>query len=291
MEAQGGQVGVRSTPGKGSLFFAVLPRVTRLAVGEKPAASHPGPTAAAFRVLVIEDNPRDQERITRILSEAGYAVEAVATGAEGLARCGERRFDAITLDLLLPDMHGRDLLHALRQAGPNRDTPVIVVTIVSDKAVLASCRVDDLLCKPIRGTELLESLRRATVTPGGPRPILVIDDDPEALEQAGRVLLELGYRPICVSTADALRKSLEDPPAAVVVDPLTTEHDGFAFLAQFRKSLVGRRVPIILCTLREIAPAELRRHLASAGSILERAEGGAMLIEAVAEAGGQRRGW
>ena len=291
VEAQGGWVGARSAPGKGSLFSAVLPRVTLLAAGEKPAASHPGLTVSAFRVLVIEDNPRDQERITRILSEAGYAVEAVATGAEGLACCRDRRFDAITLDLLLPDMHGRDLLQAIRNAGPNRDTPVIVVTIVSDKAVLASCLVDDLLCKPIRGTELLEALRRATVIPGGPQPVLVIDEDPEALEQAGRALMELGYRPICVSTADALRRGLEDPPAAVVVDPLTTEIDGFALLSQFRKNPAGRRVPIILCTLREIAPAELRRHLASARSILEQGEGGAMLIEAVAEAGGRRRGW
>jgi CheY-like chemotaxis protein len=208
-----------------------------------------------------------------------------------LARCRDRRFDAITLDLLLPDMHGRELLQALRQAGPNRDTPVIVVTIVSDKAVLATCWVDDLLCKPIRGSELLQALRRATVTPGGPQPILVIDDDPEALELAGRSLLELGYRPICVSTADALRKSLEDPPAAIVVDPLTTEVDGFAILSQFRKGPTGRRVPIILCTLREIAPAELRRHLAAARSIRQQGEDGAMLVEAVAEAGGQRHGW
>jgi protein-histidine pros-kinase len=288
VEAQGGRVEARSVLGKGSLFCAVLPRVTRVPPAEKSAV-YSGPPAAVFRVLVIEDNPRDQERITRILSEAGYAVEAAATGTEGLARCGERRFDAITLDLLLPDMHGRDLLHALRQAGPNRDTPVVVVTIVSDEAVLASCRIDDLLCKPIRGSELLEALRRATVTPGGPRPVLVIDDDPDALEQAGRALLELGYRPICVSTADAARRGFEDPPAAVVLDPLTTEVDGFALLSQFRKDPAGRRVPIILCTLRDLAPAELRRHLAAARSIGQ-GEGGAMLVEAVAEAGEQRHG-
>jgi CheY-like chemotaxis protein len=88
-----------------------------------------------------------------------------------------------------------------------------------------------------------------------------------------------------------LRSGLEDPPAAVVVDPLTTELDGFALLSQFRKDPAGRRVPIILCTLRGIAPAELRRHLASARSILQQGDGGAMLVEAVAEAGGQRRGW
>jgi protein-histidine pros-kinase len=291
VEAQGGRVEARSELGKGSLFSAVLPRAARFAAGEQ-RASHSGPTAAALRVLVIEDDPHDQERITGILSEAGYAVEAVATGAEGLASCRDRRFDAITLDLLLPDMHGRDLLHALHESGPNRDTPVIVVTVVSDKAVLASCRVDDLLCKPIRGSELLEALRRATVTPGGLRPILVIDHDPDALEQAERALLELGYRSICVlNTADALHQSLEDPPGAVVVDPLTTELDGFAFLSQFRKSPAGRGVPIILCTLRAITPAELRRHLASARSVLQQGEDGARLIEAVAEAGGQRHGW
>ncbi|MGH7537451.1 MAG: PAS domain S-box protein, partial [Gemmatimonadales bacterium] len=290
VEAQGGRVGVDSTPGEGSRFYAVLPRVAR--VRESPEAVGAGEPAAeargTFHILVIEDDAGDQQRIVRLLTSAQYSVETVASGAEGLARCRERRFDAIILDLLLPDMHGRDLLRALRHDGSNRDTPVIVATIVTDESVLASCRVDDLLSKPIQGSEMLAALRRATVTPGGPGPILVIDDDAEALEQAGRTLQALGYRPICVSnTADALRAALANPPGAVVLDPLTAELDGFAFLAEFRKSPAGRRVPIIVCTLKEIGPTELRKHLGSVRTLAHLGHGAAALIDEVADAGGR----
>ncbi|MGH7537372.1 MAG: response regulator, partial [Gemmatimonadales bacterium] len=244
VEAQGGQVGARSTHGEGSVFFAVLPRVARAA--EQPEPVDVAAPAGAPCILVVEDSPHEQEWIVRTLRSAGYAVEAVSTGAAALDRCRERMFDAITLDLLLPDMNGRDVLHTIQAEGPNRETPVIIMTVLADKGIMASCRVDDLLCKPVEAGELVAVLRRATVTPGSARPVLVIDDDPQALELAGRVLRELGYRSVCVSDAgEALRKAMEEPPAAVVLDLLMRKSSAARFLARFRKSPIGQGIPII----------------------------------------------
>jgi PAS domain S-box-containing protein len=286
VEAQGGRVGARSALGHGSAFFAVLPLVRPEAERLPRPVRAPG-VVGGLRILVIEDEPDDRRRISHILTAAGHAVEAVGTGAEGLACCTERSYEAIILDLMLPDMHGRDLLRVLHEEGLNRHTPVIVATVVTDRAVLAGFRVDDVLCKPVVGVELLTALRRATVPPGEHRPVLVVDDDPEALKITAAALLELGYRPTCVSTpGDALRRAQHDPPAAVLVDPLMTELHGFEFLSQFRRSAIGRRTPIIVCTLKQLPTRELRRRLGAIRSGTWTGEGEEGLIEVLAEAGG-----
>ncbi|MBA3822252.1 MAG: response regulator [Deltaproteobacteria bacterium] len=97
------------------------------------------------------------------LASAGYAVELASTGAEALARWRDRAFDAITIDLLLPDMSGLDLLAALHGEGRNVGVPIIVVTVVPDAKVVAGFSVHDILHKPIERETLLTSLLRAGV--------------------------------------------------------------------------------------------------------------------------------
>ncbi|HKC13667.1 MAG TPA: ATP-binding protein, partial [Vicinamibacteria bacterium] len=123
VEAQGGKVGARSTPGAGSVFYAVLPQSTL----SEQATSHSGPgrpSATGPRILVVEDEANDRELLERTLSQAGYAVASAFTGSAALELLRGRPFAAITLDLNLPDISGRDVLKLLRAtAGPNRETP------------------------------------------------------------------------------------------------------------------------------------------------------------------------
>jgi signal transduction histidine kinase len=167
IEAQGGRVGVRSTPGQGSTFFASLPRLARTIVEEDEYdwSSKPLPVAAGSpTVLVIEDEAKDQAWLTQALLDAGFAVEVAATGAEALEHCRGRAFDLITLDLLLPDLSGWDLLRTIRSDGPNRDVPVIVITLVTEKQVGLGFPIQDMLSKPLRLEEFLTVLERIRVT-------------------------------------------------------------------------------------------------------------------------------
>jgi signal transduction histidine kinase len=162
VEAQGGSVGVRSTPGKGTVFHAILPR--RVAIAAKPPATPRTITREGARtVLVVEDDVRDQAQLAATLASAGYSVEIAATGAEALAHWRSRRFDAVTIDLLLPDMSGLDLLAALHGEQRNLTVPIIVVTVVPDANVIAGFTVHDVLHKPLDRDTLLASLSRAGV--------------------------------------------------------------------------------------------------------------------------------
>ncbi len=263
VEAHGGKVGVDSTVEKGSIFYAVLPRVFHIAGDimdeEKPVVAVPG----APLILVVEDEPKDRAWLARELSEAGYAVETVATGAEALVHCRETRFDAIMLDMMLPDMSGRAVLGKIRERGLNLETPVIVVSVLADKGIGVGYEVRDILAKPVSGDEILKALKRCGVEPSNRRPILVVDDDESALKLADKTLRALGYRAVCrQDVTSALSTASKERPAAVILDLVIPEIDGFEFLKRFRNTRAGRRTPVIVWTGKDLTSAE-RRHLQS----------------------------
>jgi PAS domain S-box-containing protein len=281
VEAQGGRVAVRSEAGKGSVFSAVLPRVARPDAAEPTigtAADVPLRVGAPV-VLAVDDDVKDRRWIADTLGRAGYTVEQAASGAEALERCRERAFDAITLDLLMADMHGREVLERIRAEGPNRETPVVIVTVLSDRSMGAGFRVHDILVKPVQENDLLQSLKRAAVDPSADRPVLVLDDDPKELKLAGMALSRLGYRAACVGDAEAALAVIErDPPAAVVLDLLMPAMNGFEFLARFRHTPRGRRTPVIVWTAKDLTAAERRKLQAAAQAIVLKSEGPTALI-------------
>jgi PAS domain S-box-containing protein len=259
VEAQGGSVGVRSVPGKGSVFTAVLPR-RMIRAQPLPAPRTVSASPSAPVVLVVEDDAQDQAHIVRILAEAGYAVETASTGTQAIARCRERAYDAITLDLILPDLNGTDVLRAIRAEGKSRDVPVIVVSVVSEKGAVAGYRVHDLLPKPIDAECLLGSLRRANVIAGGAGHVLVVDDDGSSLRLMAATLAQLGYKAVCVqSGAEALHHAGAETPAAVILDLMMPEMTGFEFLDQFRELPRCAGVPVIIWTIKDLSSDEEAR--------------------------------
>ncbi len=167
VEAQGGSVGVTSILGQGSTFYALLPRRSTTTIElPRTRTRPPAPKPGASTILVVEDDLRDQAQLVSALHDAGYAVEIATTGAEALTRWRERPFDAITIDLLLPDMSGLDLLAALHGERRAPSVPIIVVTVVPDAKVVAGFDVHEILYKPLDRANLLASLQRAGVAGG-----------------------------------------------------------------------------------------------------------------------------
>ena len=279
VEAQGGKVGVDSSPGKGSIFYAKLPRTFPPPVVHIPKMTNANPQPA--QILVVEDDSNDRACIAGILQAAGYVVEAVATGAEALVRCRDQRFDAITLDLMLPDMTGRSVLAKLRERGVNQHTPVIVVTLLPNKGIVAGFQVAAILRKPISGSAILEALKDSNVEPNSAQPVLVVDDDEVSLKVAELTLRELGYRPICrLDATSALDAASEEPPAAVVLDLVMPEVDGFEFLKRFRKTKNGYRTPVIIWSGKDLTEVERIELRSSSSSIVTKdVQGDDLILE------------
>jgi protein-histidine pros-kinase len=294
VEAQGGWVGIQSVLGEGSTFFAVLPRVATAVVD--PYVPTPGISSVGRPlVLTIEDDPKDRQWLMQTLMNAGYAIETAATGAEGLLKATQQTFDAITLDLILPDMSGRDVLKAIRITGPNRHTPILLVTVVADRGVAAGFEVHDILAKPVDQEVLLASLTRAEVPPGAFGPILVVDDDPHSLRLAEKSLGLFGYQAVCVSDGDgALLAARKEAPAAVLLDLMMPGLSGFEFLQRFRSTPRGRRTPVIIWTVKDLSRDDRDNLRLLAQGVVLKTDGTAALIEElkihVRQASNQMRG-
>jgi DNA-binding response OmpR family regulator len=113
----------------------------------------------APRVLLIEDDRRLAEMLSRYLGEAGLSVSVAGTGREGLTRLGREPHEAVILDLTLPDMDGLDVCRQLRASS---QTPVLMLTARGepmDRVVGLEVGADDYLPKPFEPRELLARLR------------------------------------------------------------------------------------------------------------------------------------
>jgi CheY-like chemotaxis protein len=274
VEAQGGAVGVRSVPGQGSVFHAILPREFRGASSSLLGRRLPAPLPGAPSVLVVEDDDSERALIMRTLSIAGYRVVGSTTGAEALAKFDEDQFDAVTLDLLLPDMDGLEVLRRIRNGKRAPEIPILIVTIVGESAA-AGFPVNDVLTKPVDGPMIRRSLERVGLTVSAPGYVLVVDDDASSLDLMKATLERLGYRALCKPDARAaLRAALDVPPLAVFLDLLMPSMSGFEFLDEFRRDVRNRAVPVIIWTAKDLGAGERAELREKAQVVVAKSGGG-----------------
>lgn len=121
-----------------------------------------------MRILFIEDHPTLREVVAAHLSGRGFVVDAFARGRDGLAALEVATYDAVILDLGLPDMDGMDLLVEIR-ARTRRQIPALVVTArdaLTDRIRGLDSGADDYLVKPFDLLELEARLRAVLRRPG-----------------------------------------------------------------------------------------------------------------------------
>jgi two-component system OmpR family response regulator len=139
-----------------------------------------------MRLLIVEDEVKMAGLLRRGLQEEGYAVDVAQTGSEGVWAATENPYDAIVLDVMLPDLDGFAVCRQLREAG--RWTPILMLTArdaVPDRIAGLDAGADDYLTKPFAFTELLARLRALVRRGAGERPAVLKAGD-LALDPATR---------------------------------------------------------------------------------------------------------
>ena len=122
-------------------------------------------------VLVVEDIDTTRRRIVGVLREHGYSVSEAVDGLEALRKLSARRFDAILLDLLLPNVDGWRFRETQLRHPELAQIPTVVVTVrplrAADRYVL---KAQDVVQKPIEDHVLLAAVRNACFSAGIPPP-------------------------------------------------------------------------------------------------------------------------
>ncbi len=132
-----------------------------------------------MRVLVIEDNPKMAAAIKKGLQEKGYAADVCHSGFEGEDLAAIEPYDAILLDLMLPDRDGVEICRNLRRR--SIATPILMLTALStteDKVARLHAGADDYLAKPFEFDELYSRLRALLCLGDPPLGCTLCPEDP-----------------------------------------------------------------------------------------------------------------
>jgi CheY-like chemotaxis protein/nitrogen-specific signal transduction histidine kinase len=293
----GGEIQLRSAPGRGSTFILYLPQtyvgpsssatserhspasvlppqLSVVGVSEHPVEKIPDdrddlqPDDAIL--LIVEDDPH-YARVLRDLSrDKGFKVLVSMRGAEALALAREYHPTAVSLDVFLPDMLGWTVLNHLKQDPATRHIPVQMLTLDEDRHHGLARGAFAFVTKPTTPDGLRAALTRIKeyATPRRKR-LLVVEDNP-AEQLSIRELL--GYDDIDVTTVssgeDAIEAVSEQPFDCVVLDLRLPDISGFDVLERFRDTPSLSDLPVIVFTGKELSPEEDARLHALARSVV-----------------------
>jgi len=293
-QMMGGDVTAASELGKGSTFSVRLPHAANAVADEMAAAaSDTGSVADGARrnaVLVIDDDRTARDLIADYLRQAGFSVITASGGREGLRKAKEFHPIAITLDVVMPDLDGWNVMAALRSDSELADIPVVMATIVDEQRHGMALGAAAYLTKPIDRDKLIQIIRRFKA-PVGPSRVLVVDDDPAQRERIRSWLEPQQWLLAEAENGQVALERLEDgPPDVMLLDLMMPEMDGFQVVAAMQKHPAWRRIPVIVITARDLTAEDRARLNSGIETVLMKETfNPASLVERVREAAAKSR--
>jgi DNA-binding response OmpR family regulator len=262
------------------VFTISLPLVARpqAETVETPDLYRGTPDSTRPLVLVVEDDPAAAELLTRQLERAGFSTDVARTGSEALTKATSRKPAAITLDILLPDLDGWEVLTRLKREAATSDIPVVVVSVVDNPELGIALGALDYFVKPVPAQELINRLSRFKFgRKAGEKPrILVVDDEPANREWLKRILEPAGFAVIQARGGrEAIDLARTRKPDLVMLDLMMPEVTGFDVVEAMRADDAMKTTPIMVLTAKHLTEADIRQLNGHVSTILKRGSTGA----------------
>ena len=255
----GGDVSVNSELGKGTTFKVTIQDIEvekTSGVDADDLESLNRQTALVSKkdgkstILVIDDDPTIRDLMTRHLEKNNFSVLQALDGAQGIKMAREYKPDAITLDILMPEMDGWSVLRTLKADKQVSDIPVVMASIIDEKKKGFSLGAADYLSKPVERDRLIGSISKLLGGKAGKVVLIVEDNDDlrftvrEALTSAEYIVLEASNGQ---EALDILNNNSNQNPDLILLDLMMPKMNGFEFLEVYRKEF-KKQAPVVVIT-------------------------------------------
>jgi HAMP domain-containing protein/CheY-like chemotaxis protein/signal transduction histidine kinase len=308
----GGEIQLRSTPGKGSSFTLYVPQTyvgpASAAVADTRAVSTASPlqlsavnvsespveTIADDReilqpddaiLLIVEDDPHYARVLCDLARDQGFKVLVALSGATALNLAREFHPTAVSLDVFLPDMLGWTVLNHLKQDPATRHIPVQMLTLDEDRQHGLARGAFAFVTKPATSQEIEAALSRIKEYSAPRRKRLLVVEDNPAEQLSIRELL--GYDDIDVVIAttgeEALHTLDEGSVDCIVLDLRLPDMTGFDVLERLRDTPSLGELPVVVFTGKELSPEEdARLHTLARSVVVKGVESPERLLDETA---------
>jgi PAS domain S-box-containing protein len=278
-ELHGGTVAVESAE-SGSCFTVWLPfrasAEVAVASPRAPAASRIEALAGARTALIVEDDFKSADLIRVHLEAEGFKVLHAASAEAALVLAVQQPLSLITLDIMLPNMDGWEFLGRLKQVPALRRIPIVIISVVADRKKGFALGAAAVMQKPISRQELYESLVDVGLFPvseGRTLKVLIVDDDPKAVELIAVRILGLASTVLrAYGGREAIEVARQELPDLIVLDLIMPEVNGFDVVAALNGHPDTARIPILVVTSSRITGEDRAKLSGSVSTILEKAE-------------------
>ena len=263
-EIMGGKIWVESQLQHGSCFIIQIP--VQVQHNIKPLNLRHSKQATLAKldispikehgvVLIVDDDHEIRKLLSEHLEKLGYRPITAASGKEALSIIHKVQPDAITLDVMMPEMDGWELLSQIKADAALMHIPVIMVSIIEDKSKGYALGATDYIVKPVRREQLAAILNKYKTN--SQSQILLIEDDPITCNMMTQLLKKIDCQVIIAENGKIALTQLEKhKPHVILLDLMMPEMDGFEFAHTVRQHPEWHHIPIVILTAKDLTPEE-----------------------------------
>jgi len=266
VDLHGGAVAVESDLGKGSCFTVWIPmRAPENA--DQPQLKAPTPRterlSGSRTALVVESNYKSADLIRMQLEAEGFTVLHAANAETAIRLAAQEPLAVITLDIMMPGVDGWALIKRLKDIPAARLVPVVIISILADRTKGFALGAAAVMQSPVSRQELSDCLVELGLAPASadrPVKVLIVDDDPKAVEMiavriqglANTILRAYGGR-------EAIVMAERERPDLIVLDLIMPEVNGFEVVEALCENPATAHIPIVVVTASEITETDRDR--------------------------------